>query len=109
LLEQFFFHLNALDFVLPSNNSQSTRQTHIWSHSIVGFHSIINSMQQDLQIWHSGFLEVVAKTWNKPTHKSSIAANLNEKFKRLRYDLMKWSKSISNLSRCIDKALLQLD
>jgi hypothetical protein len=29
LLEQFFFHLNALDFVLPSNNSQSTRQTHI--------------------------------------------------------------------------------
>jgi hypothetical protein len=59
-----------------------------------------------------GFFEVVAKTWNKPTHKSSSAANLNEKFKRIRYEFKKWSRSISKLSICIEKcnkALLRLD
>jgi hypothetical protein len=67
---------------------------------------------ENFWIAHPGFLEVVAKTWDKPTHKPSSAANLNEKFKRMRYELKKWSKSISKLSICIDncnKALFRLD
>jgi hypothetical protein len=67
---------------------------------------------ENFWIAHPRFLEVVAKTWDKPTHKPSSAANLNEKFKRMRYELKKWSKSISKLSICIDncnKALFRLD
>jgi hypothetical protein len=58
------------------------------------------------------FFDTVANSWNKPTHKSNTAANLNAKFKRLRYDLKKWSKSISKLSVRINncnKSLLELD
>jgi len=61
---------------------------------------------------HHGFFDTVAKSWEKPTHKENSASNLNAKFKRLRYDLKFWSKSISRLSVCIDnsnKALLELD
>ena len=61
---------------------------------------------------HSGFLDVVAASWSKPTHKANSAANINAKFKRLRYDLKFWSRHISKLSVCIDncnKALLELD
>jgi hypothetical protein len=61
---------------------------------------------------HPGFLETVLASWAKPTHKANSATNLNTKFKRLRYDLKAWSKSISRLSVCIEnsnKALLELD
>ena len=61
---------------------------------------------------HRGFLQMVANSWNKPTHKSNSAANLNAKFKRLRYDIKHWSKSISKLKICIqncNKAILELD
>jgi hypothetical protein len=61
---------------------------------------------------HPGFLEIVSASWAKPTHKPNSAANLNAKFKRLRYALKAWSKSISKLSICIEnsnKALLELD
>ena len=58
------------------------------------------------------FLEVVAQSWNRPTYKGNSAANLNIKFKRLRYDLRHWSKGISKLKICIDnsnKAIFELD
>jgi hypothetical protein len=61
---------------------------------------------------HSGFLKAVSDSWSKPTHKPNSAANLNAKFRRLRYDLKFWSKSISRLSICIEntnKAILELD
>jgi hypothetical protein len=54
----------------------------------------------------------VEQSWSKPTHKKNSAANLNAKFKRLRYDLKFWSKSISKLTICIqntNNALLELD
>jgi hypothetical protein len=54
----------------------------------------------------------VLDSWSKPTHKGNFAANINAKFKRLRYDLKLWSKSISKLSICIEnsnKAILELD
>jgi hypothetical protein len=51
---------------------------------------------------HTVFLDTVACSWNKPTHKTNSAANLNAKLKRLRYDLRKWSKYTSKLSVCID-------
>ena len=61
---------------------------------------------------HPGFLETVARSWNKPTHKKNSASNLNAKFKRLRYDIKHWSKGISILKVCIEntnKALNDLD
>jgi hypothetical protein len=66
---------------------------------------------------HPGFHQVVKDSWSKTTQKSNSAANLNAKFKRLRYDLKYRSKSISRLtiSRltvCIqntNNALLELD
>jgi hypothetical protein len=61
---------------------------------------------------HPGFHQVVTDSWSKPTHKGNSAANINAKFKRLRYDLKFWSKSISRLSICIEnsnKAILELD
>jgi hypothetical protein len=61
---------------------------------------------------HTGFLDTVSNSWSKPTHKTNSAANVNAKFKRLRYDLKYWAKSISKLSVCIEntnKALLELD
>ena len=67
---------------------------------------------ENFWVAHSGFLSTVAASWKKPTQKANSAANLNAKFKRLRYDLKRWSKSISKMSICIDncnKALLELD
>ena len=61
---------------------------------------------------HDAFMETVKSSWEKSTHKNNSAANLNAKFKRLRYDLKHWSKNISKLSICIsnsNKALLELD
>jgi hypothetical protein len=61
---------------------------------------------------HPGFKQIVTQSWSKPTHKLNSAANINAKFKRLRYDLKHWSKSISKLSICIEnsnKAILELD
>jgi hypothetical protein len=61
---------------------------------------------------HPGFLQTISASWSKPTNKNNSAANINTKFKRLRYDLKFWSKSISKLSICIEncnKALLELD
>ena len=67
---------------------------------------------ENFWVAHSGFLATVAASWDKPTHKANSVSNLNAKFKRLRYDLKHWSKSISKLSICIgncNKALLELD
>jgi hypothetical protein len=67
---------------------------------------------ENFWVAHPGFLATVAASWNKPTHKPNSAANINAKFKRLRYDLKYWSKSISKLTICIEntnKALLELD
>lgn len=61
---------------------------------------------------HEGFLNMVEASWSKNTFKKNSAANLNAKFKRLRYDAKHWSKHISRLSICIEnsnKALLELD
>jgi hypothetical protein len=61
---------------------------------------------------HPGFQQVVSTSWSKPTYKQNSAANLNAKFKRLRYDLKYWSRSISKLSIYIEntnKALEEID
>jgi hypothetical protein len=61
---------------------------------------------------HSGFLNTVSSSWAKPTHKPNSAANINAKFKRLRYDLKFWSRSISRLKVCIENtnnALMEID
>jgi hypothetical protein len=61
---------------------------------------------------HRGFHQVVKHRWSKPTYKGNNVANLNAKFKRLRYDLKFWNKSISRLTVCIqnsNNALLELD
>jgi hypothetical protein len=61
---------------------------------------------------HPGFQKVVSDSWNKPTYKKNSAANLNAKFKRLRYDLKHWSKSISKLSIRIEntnRAIAEID
>jgi len=66
---------------------------------------------ENFLIAHQGFQEVVDNSWNRPTFKENSAANLNAKFKRFRYDLKKWSKSISRLAICIEnsnKAILDL-
>jgi chaperonin cofactor prefoldin len=55
---------------------------------------------------------MVKHSWEKPTWKSNSASNMNIKFKRLRYALKHWSKSISKLKICIEninKALFEID
>jgi hypothetical protein len=42
---------------------------------------------ENFWVAHPGFLQTVTASWSKPTHKSNSAANINTKFKRLRYDL----------------------
>jgi hypothetical protein len=67
---------------------------------------------ENLWTAHAGFHKLVLDSWSKPTHKGNFAANINAKFKRLRYDLKLWSKSISKLSICIEnsnRAILELD
>jgi hypothetical protein len=61
---------------------------------------------------HPGFMQTVADSWNRQTHKANSAANLNAKFKRLRYDLKFWTRSISKLKICIENtniAISQID
>jgi hypothetical protein len=63
-------------------------------------------------IVHPGFLQTVSASWTKPTFKHNSAANINAKFKILRYDLKFWSKSISRLKIYIEntnKAILEID
>jgi hypothetical protein len=46
-----------------------------------------------------GFSEVVSNVWNREVRTVSCAARIVAKFKNVRYDLKKWSKSTSNLNR----------
>jgi hypothetical protein len=46
-----------------------------------------------------GFSEVVSNVWNREVRTVSCAARIVTKFKNVRYDLKKWSKSTSNLNR----------
>jgi hypothetical protein len=67
---------------------------------------------ENFWVAHSGFLSAISASWAKPSHKGNSAANINAKFKRLRYDLKFWSKSISKLTICIEnsnKALMEID
>jgi hypothetical protein len=67
---------------------------------------------ENFWVAHSSFLQAVSASWTKPTFKKNSASNINAKFKRLRYDLKFWSKSISRLTICIEntnKAILELD
>jgi hypothetical protein len=62
---------------------------------------------------HSSFYSTVQSSWNQPTgNPDSIISILSTKFKRVRYDLMQWSKGLSNLkvliSNC-NKVILYLD
>jgi hypothetical protein len=45
-----------------------------------------------------GLLEVISNAWNKEIRISSSAARIVAKFKNVRYDLKKWSKTSSNLN-----------
>jgi uncharacterized UPF0160 family protein len=59
-----------------------------------------------------GFLEVVSGAWNKEVRTFSSAARIVTKFKNVRYDLRKWSRSTSNLNRLImncNEVILVLD
>jgi hypothetical protein len=47
---------------------------------------------------HSEFMNVVANSWNQNDHHPNSANNLAAKFKRLRYALKSWCKSLSNLN-----------
>jgi hypothetical protein len=67
---------------------------------------------ENFWVAHSGFSSAISTSWAKPTHKVKSAANINAKFKRLRYDLKYWSRSISKLTICIEnsnKALMEID
>src|SRR4051812_2208630 len=61
---------------------------------------------------HSGFSEVVARSWSKPCHAPNSASIICKKLKTLRYDLKRWSRGISNLKIMIqnsNEALANLD
>lgn len=61
---------------------------------------------------HSGFLDVVANSWNSPSHATNSAALMCRKFKKLRYGLKTWSKGVFRLSILIQnckEALVGLD
>jgi hypothetical protein len=49
------------------------------------------------------FLKIVKQSWDKPVGRQSGSVSiLLAKFKRLRYDLKQWSKSLSNIKLLID-------
>jgi hypothetical protein len=56
---------------------------------------------ENLWIKLPGLLEVISNAWNKEIGVSSSAARIVAKFKNVRYDLKKWSKTSSNLNRLI--------
>jgi hypothetical protein len=61
---------------------------------------------------HPGFLDVVSNAWNKQLVAASSAARMVAKFKNLKYDLKKWSRSISNIKSLInncDEVIIVLD
>jgi hypothetical protein len=63
-------------------------------------------------VYHPGFLDVVSNAWNKHVPATSSAARMVAKFKNLRYNLKKWSKSISSLKNIINncnEVILLLD
>lgn len=61
---------------------------------------------------HHGFFDVVQTSWDKPCYARNSAAKICKKLKNLRYELKKWSKSISRLSLLIENtnwAILMID
>jgi hypothetical protein len=67
---------------------------------------------ESFRVAHPGFQQIVSDSWNKHVYKKNSAATLNAKFKRLRYDLKHWSKSISKLPICIEncnQAIAEID
>ena len=52
---------------------------------------------------HKGFLDTVKSSWVKPiTGQNNSVSVISAKFKRLRYDLKQWSKSLSKIRMLID-------
>lgn len=52
---------------------------------------------------HSSFFSTVQQSWEKPTAcQNNSVAILSAKFKRLRYDLKKWSQGLSNMKLLIN-------
>jgi hypothetical protein len=56
-------------------------------------------------IWleQPGFMDVVRKAWELPTHKNNVSSVLAAKFKNLRYALKKWGKNLSHLKLLIEQ------
>jgi hypothetical protein len=52
---------------------------------------------------HSSFLDTVNLSWEKHIRNgSNVVSVISAKFKRLRYDLKQWSKSLSNMKVLIE-------
>ena len=52
---------------------------------------------------HKGFLDTVKSSWVKPVaRQNNYVSVISAKFKRLRYDLKQWSKSLSKIRMLID-------
>jgi len=52
---------------------------------------------------HKGFLDTVKSSWVKPVAgQNNFVSVISTKFKRLRYDLKQWSKSLSKIRMLID-------
>lgn len=68
---------------------------------------------ENFWVSHGGFLTTVEQSWNQSSGSSNnIASVLSAKFKKLRQDLKRWSKGISNIRLLIEncnKVILYLD
>jgi hypothetical protein len=94
LLEQldwFFTSVHWTASYLPSIGTPQGKPTSDHTPCLVSIHTNIPGskifMFESFWTAHPGFQQIVTKSWSKPTHKSNSAANINAKFKRLRYDL----------------------
>lgn len=68
---------------------------------------------ENFWVSHCSFLNTMQLSWDKPMgNRGNIVSVLSAKFKRLRYDLKQWSKSICNIKLLIEncnKIILYLD
>ena len=57
---------------------------------------------ENFWIEHDGFLSTVQNSWSHTVDATNSARIISAKFKKLRGELKRWSKSLSNLSLLVD-------
>lgn len=120
LLEQLDWFFTSIDWTADYPNTMVTPMARPTSYHVpcrlsIGTNIPKSNVFRFENFWasHSGFMDTVKHSWEKPVRNNqNIVAVISEKFKRLRYDLRQWSKSLSNMKMKIEnynKVIIYLD